>query len=136
MARVLPGLRSPRCTVQLQCLAPGVLYSQVSGHATLEAIECLMRGFDLVASEQAPVVAFHDWYQVGSYDSAAREPYVRWAQSHRSKVEAVHLLTSSKVVAMVVSVANLRLGYLESYTLPDAFNARRDAIVGQRSGRR
>ena len=93
--------------------ARGILHTRVSGHLDLDAVRHLMRCFDLVAADLTPVEAFHDWRGIEGYDTAAREAYARWSMAHRSQVFRVNILLQSRLVAMAVSVARLKLDYLE-----------------------
>jgi len=111
--------------VWASCPAPGVLHSRARGHMDRRCARHLMRCFDLVAAERAPVEAFHDWREVSGYDSDAREEYTAWAQKHRSEVKLVHILLRSKMLAMAVAVARLKLDYMMPYTDPAPFEQSR-----------
>ncbi|MCX7808851.1 MAG: hypothetical protein N2515_09595, partial [Deltaproteobacteria bacterium] len=105
---------------------------EVQGHADLALAKHLMEAFDRVAADWSPVESFHDWQGVQSYDSEARDAYIQWAQGHRPKVLRVHILTGSKLVAMAVAVAKLKLDYLEPYTDQKAFEERKFEAIWRR----
>jgi hypothetical protein len=66
---------------------------------------------------------FCDWSAMTGYASEARSKFTQWMFRHRAKVSS-HLLVTSKLVAMGVSVANLTLGgILIAYTDRAAFTA-------------
>lgn len=109
--------------------ARGILCTRVSGHLGMDAVSHLMRCFDLVAADLTPVEAFHDWRRIEGYDTAAREAYARWSMAHRPQVLRVNILLQSRLVAMAVSVARLKLDYLEPFTSEAAFEQARQAAV-------
>jgi hypothetical protein len=50
---------------------------------------------------------FHDWEQLGSYDTTARRLLTTWLLANAQNVRSADFLVSSKLVAMGVSAANL-----------------------------
>lgn len=125
----LEAIQTERFEVWASCPAKGILHTRVSGHMDLPGVRHLMRCFDLVAAEHAPVEAFHDWRGVTSYEPAAREAYASWSMAHRPQVLRVNILLRSKLLAMAVSVARLKLDYLDPFTDEAAFEKARQAAV-------
>lgn len=125
----LEPLRTDRFEVWANCPAKGILHTKVSGHINLDGVRHLMRCFDLVAAECSPAEAFHDWRDMTGYDAAAREAYTTWSAKHRSQVFRVNILLRSKIVAMAVSVARIKLDYLDPFTDDIAFEKVRQAAV-------
>lgn len=81
------------------------------------------------------VHAFHDWSQVRSYASEARERCTSFMLRHRHAFAHVTLFVSSPVVAMGVSVANLALGgIMTAVTDPAAFARAVEQARGSRTG--
>jgi hypothetical protein len=69
-------------------------------------------------------IALHDWSKLQSYTSSARAKLTDWMMQHRHGFASVHILVSSNLVAMGVSVANLALGgFLHASTDAAAFAA-------------
>lgn len=126
--------RSDHVSIVLQNPAPGILASRVSGHLDLAGAKCLMAAFDQVAASHRPVEVFHDWRGVEGYDSDAREIYTRWSAAHRGDVVRVHILFRSKLVAMAVSVARIKLPYLEAYTNEKVFLDQKQAAIWKKLG--
>lgn len=81
---------------------------------------------DIAGRAAATVKRLHifcDWAEMTGYESDVRSAFTQWAATNRSKV-TFHLLVSSKLVAMGVSVANLALGgILVGYTNRASFDA-------------
>lgn len=125
----LDPLQTSRFEIWANCPARGILHTRVSGHMDLSSVRHLMRCFDQVASECSPVEAFHDWRGVTGYDSPAREAYAAWSLAHRPRVLRVNILLRSKLLAMAVSVARLKLDYLDPFTDEAAFEKVRQAAV-------
>lgn len=126
--------RSERVSIVLQNPAPGIYVSRVSGHMDIAGARYLIDGFERVAAVCRPVEAFHDWRGMEGYDVEARELLVRWSASHRADVMRVHILLRSKLVAMAVAVARIKLPYLEAYTDEKAFLDRKQEAIWKKLG--
>ena len=60
---------------------------------------------------------------MSSYDLAAKRLLVEWTAKNRPRIQAVHVLTSSRFIAMAVSVAGLALELpMNTYTKRESFN--------------
>lgn len=117
----------------IQYPARGVVQTRALGKLTVDSARHMMRAFDRVAADAKTVEAYHDWEGIEHYASDAREEYVRWASAHREQVGAVNILVRSKMMAMALAVANLKLGYLVPFSDRDAFErARSSALLKRR----
>ena len=107
-----------RCQMGAESPKPGVLCSVVSGYATMRCVEMLMKAFDEVARESPGerIDAFHDWEGVRGYAAGVMERYTEWSKLHRDRVHKIHVLVSSRMVAMAISVARLALPYLVGFS--------------------
>lgn len=121
-----------RCQMRAESPRPGVLCSVVSGYATMRCVESLMKAFEEVerAAPGERIEAFHDWEGVRGYAAGVLERYTEWSKQHRDRVLTVHVLVSSRMVAMAISVARLALPYLMGYSDRQAF----EKVRFQRSG--
>jgi hypothetical protein len=103
-------MADPAGDIQVQRVAPGLVLTRMRGHATVEHLAPIVAA---VASElesgRRPDV-FHDWEQMIGYDTAARVAMTEWYRTIRDRVGTVHVLASSRLVAMGVSVVALAVG--------------------------
>lgn len=85
---------------------PNLVVSRVTGHATLAMAQ---RYTSLLEGEilRGPVEIFHDWSAVTGYDSDARRELNEFNARHGAAVLQAHLLVSSKLFAMGISVSSL-----------------------------
>jgi hypothetical protein len=62
---------------------------------------------------------FFDFWDMPTYDSEMRIQWTNWLAKHRARLDEIHIVARSKLVAMGVSVANLALGgIIKSYPAP------------------
>lgn len=120
------------CELWIDHPVTGILVTRATGSMTLAAARPLMDAFDEAARGNTTVHAFHDWSGVTGYTPEVREAYVRWSLQGKAKRRFIAVLVRSKLVAMGISVANLKLGYLTSFTDPNAFDLARERAIGQR----
>lgn len=108
--------------IEVQRVAPGVLLTRMRGHATLDHLEPIRAAVAReVEAGQRPDV-FHDWEDMTGYDSAVRVAMADWYREIHDRVGRVHVLTSSRLVAMGVSVVALAVGArIESHTTRAGF---------------
>jgi hypothetical protein len=67
---------------------------------------------------------FHDWSQVIGYSPYARKYLTAWLDASRGKLRSAHILFSSSLLAMGISVANAVLGHLiKAYGDSETFRA-------------
>jgi hypothetical protein len=108
--------------IQVERLVRGLVLTRMRGHATAEQLSPIMSAVaaELAAGERPDV--FHDWEQMTGYDSAARVAMTDWYREIRDQVGKVHVLASSRLVAMGVSVVSLAVGArVETYTSRTSF---------------
>ena len=120
------------CELWIEHPLPGILVTRATGSMTLAAARPLMDAFDAAARAGETVHAFHDWSGITGYTPEVREAYVRWSLQGKTKRRFIAVLVRSKLVAMGISVANLKLGYLTSFTDANAFEAARERAIAQR----
>lgn len=114
---------TPRCSLRLSNPMPGVLITSCSGHLDMVLLEHILRFSTAVYAGQRPVRVFHDWWGLTGYDPEARSRYTTWSIPLMKDTACVHILTSSRVVAMGVTVANLVLKTLTSHTRREEWEA-------------
>ena len=104
--------------------APGIFRTNVEGHLDVTMARHVVEAGDRVAAAAGFLVAFHDWEAVTGYETQARVVLTEWGVRLGKRVERVHLLVKSRIVAMGVAIAGLVLrGMLVSYTDRKAFEA-------------
>lgn len=104
------NLKTSRFTLRVWSPAPHIACTTASGHLTLEAIAPIVRCFDAVVDgTEDAVFIFHDWEKVTGYDSEARTAFVETSKGQQKRIDSVVCLTSSSIVSMAVSVANIVL---------------------------
>lgn len=91
--------------------------TRVTGRLHADFLTRFMAPIDRIMVSGQRVIVYHDWEHLTGYDSEARVRLTTWATQFFKEIEAVHILTGSKIVHMGVSVANLALrGMITSYT--------------------
>jgi hypothetical protein len=104
--------------------ARGVFVIQFSGHLTSPLAHHLMTDTNMKIAQHAPIYIFNDWSGMKSYDSDARTDLTTWAARIKPRLLGVHLLVSSKLVSMGISVANLALGgFLQAHAERTSWDA-------------
>lgn len=97
----------PRGFIEVGLVAPGVIYQTASGHGSAELARSLVTRLDELVGRAPRVLIFDDWYGITGYESDARRVIERWTIQNRPSIEKIHVLLSSKLVAMAISVSNL-----------------------------
>ncbi len=88
----------------------GVVVQQVSGHISTGLVEVSITLCErALGATKRRLLLMDDLAEVTSYDSAARVKSVDWGRVNQDKLEGVHVLLKSKLIAMAVSVANIAL---------------------------
>lgn len=87
----------------------GLLITRLKGQATLGCLGFYTSraGREMMLSR---LTVFHDWAEMTSYESGARDELKRWGKDHNDDFDHVEYLVRSKVVAMLISVAALTIG--------------------------
>jgi hypothetical protein len=110
--------------VELRISEPafGVYHSVVRGRATAGAAGALIAFGEHMLSASRRLLVFHDWEKLAGYDADARRLLTDWSQRIMPHWDGSHILFSSPLVAMAVSVASLTMrGKLTSYGLRTSF---------------
>lgn len=114
---------SAKGSLEVGFLKPGVIFQLAQGHATSDVALGLCTRLDELVTRFGKVEIFDDWYGITSYDAEARRLIERWTTVNRPAIERIHVLLSSKLVAMAVSVSNLvTQGATVAYTDRSAFD--------------
>ena len=77
----------------------------MAGNMTVEAARYLQSKIDVLIASHQDVVGFHDWWDVPTYDSAARVAWQTWLT--RAQFAGAHFLSRSRLLQMGIIVANL-----------------------------
>lgn len=102
--------RDARGRLEVSVLAPGIVFQRAEGHASAEIASKLRERLDELVARFGKIELFDDWYEMKSYDSEARRIIERWTLTRKASVTGIHVLLSSKMVAMAISVSNLMNG--------------------------
>lgn len=107
---------SPRGELSIWQPAPGVVVQKASGHANLAAAQFMVARLNAFVS-QGRVTIYDDWQLLTSYDGDARDLITAWSRDNRARIEKIHILVGSRLVAMAITVANLVTdGVSKTYT--------------------
>jgi hypothetical protein len=102
--------RDERCEVRREPSAPAVLVFRAQGHLTHAAARWIVAVADDEGPRHDRLLFFHDWEAVTGYDSRARLEITTWAVRNLSQLEGAHMLSTSRLVKMGISVGNLAAG--------------------------
>jgi hypothetical protein len=91
-------------------VAPRVAEYKVWGHFDVELADRLLAVIERDVARETRCVAFHDWSEMEDYETRARLRLTSWVIKNRQRYDAIHILSSSRLVGMGVTVANLSLG--------------------------
>ncbi|MGC4087736.1 MAG: hypothetical protein QM756_07535 [Polyangiaceae bacterium] len=106
--------------VALWSPAPSMLIIVVRGHGEAALVAPIVEHFDQL--EGSALHLFGDLDALTSYDSALRTELTACFARDRKRIVSFPILTSSKIVAMGVTVANLALGgMVTTYTRREEF---------------
>lgn len=107
--------RSARGTMTLNWTESGTMLIVVGTHGDRALAPLMTRRADLIVA-RSRIRMFFDFWTMPTYDSEMRTEWTNWLVSHRERLDAIHVVARSKLVAMGVSVANLALGgIIKSY---------------------
>lgn len=121
------------CTVRVEAPRAGLMMTVVQGRVNTDAVDGLLAGFDdIVALSDGPVTVFQDWSEVTGYTPTARPHYVAETARRIAQLGPITFLTSSSLVTMGLSVANIVLKHeLVALTDRERYESlRRAACVG------
>lgn len=100
---------TPRGTLSIWLPRPGLLVTEAIGHITAAQTHAIIAAGDEIRGE-GTLLAFHNFFGVQTYDSAARTAMTAWGYRIRASVEHVHFAIGSRLVRMGISVASMALG--------------------------
>jgi len=111
-----------RGTLVLRRPAPHVVLLIANGHGDKEMAVPILALRDVIVREAGKIAVFDDFEKATSYDSELRVKLTEWSRRNSEAMTAHHILTTSKIVAMGVAVANLALGAtIKAHTKRPAF---------------
>jgi hypothetical protein len=122
-------LSSPKATMVLTRLGPGLILLSASGHDTGQFGEAPFEWLERDMGRHGSIEIFVDMRDMFNATQIVADHWSKWIQRHRTHLRRMSLLVSSKYVRMTVEVAKLfsRTGELmRIYTDAPAFS---DAIT-------
>lgn len=109
---------------ELRELSRTVTLDRIVGVIDDELAAIINAAYDDILSRRAHPHTFHDWSGVVGYSPTARKLLTNAVEAWRGRMRSVHILVSSRVLAMGISVANVVLGgYIKAYADPQKFRA-------------
>ncbi|HWA73378.1 MAG TPA: hypothetical protein VG937_13625 [Polyangiaceae bacterium] len=110
--------RTPRGAMSLTWTEQGAIYVSVDVHGDRSLSPLMVRRADTLIA-RTRMKFFFDFWQMPTYDSEMRTEWTGFLVTHRARVDEIHVVARSKLVAMGVAVANLALGgIIKSYPAP------------------
>jgi hypothetical protein len=97
---------------QFRVVAPGVTLDRVVGVIDDELARTIAAVHDEAFDLGSRPHTFHDWSEVTGYSPFARKYLTDWLRGASPRLRSVHILFSSRLLAMGISVANGVLGGL------------------------
>jgi hypothetical protein len=97
--------------------APGILATRIDGRATVGSAGVLIVFAEGMISAGRRLLVYHDWERLESYEAEAKRSFVEWSTRVMPHWDGSHILLSSPLIAMAVSVASLtQLGKITTYS--------------------
>lgn len=116
--------RTGQSAMRLDWTRQGVMRQIVVGHGQAEFGPVVLKRWDAVLQHGGKIVMLLDYWDMATYDSDLRVAQTGWARRNLEKVESLHMLSRSRLVAMGISVVNLALGgIVTSHTARGTFDA-------------
>ncbi len=116
--------RTPGGTFELRQPSESLALTKVAGHIDEELGRIIAEAHFAMLTKTAGVHTFHDWFEASGYDSGARKTLTNMVLQLRPKLGSVHILVSSRILSMGISVANVVLGgFIRSYSERQKFEA-------------
>jgi hypothetical protein len=110
--------KTPRGAMSLRWTDQGAIYVAVDVHGDRLLSPLMTRRADTLLA-RARLKFFFDFWQMPTYDSEMRTEWPGFLVTHRARVDEIHVVARSKLVAMGVAVANIALGgVIKSYPAP------------------
>lgn len=121
--------QKPESRFELRVISPTLTLDRVVGVIDDETAQAIAANHDAVFALGNRPHTFHDWTEVVGYSPSARKFLTDWLHASRGRLSSVHILFSSRLLAMGISLANLVLGgFIQAYGDRERFgNAMRKA---------
>jgi hypothetical protein len=104
------GFRASKGELAVWTPSAKLLIVRFSGHGDKGFVAPIVQAFERLLTGPEPVTVFFDLHGMPTYDSELRTGLTGRFFDDRTRIGEFHVLTSSKLTAMGVSVANLALG--------------------------
>jgi hypothetical protein len=110
--------------------AKNVILFKITGVLIDGAEDKIVTATDDAIARYGSVHIFHDWEDIGSYKTSTRKKLTAYVASIKPRLLSCHILFSSAVVAMGISMANRILGEpLKAYSDRSRFEAALSEIL-------
>jgi hypothetical protein len=129
-------IASPRGTTHVWQPAPGLMVTRVEGVLTQRAALVIEHASRRQVADHGQMTGYHDWEQMTDYETEARVRLVAAGTALGKALRGVHVLVTSRVVALALQGANLVLGNVIPYTSRTAFEAALREALPRRRGER
>jgi hypothetical protein len=97
--------------------APGILATRVEGRASVGFAGTLIVFAEGMISAGRRLLVYHDWEGLEGYEANAKRSFVEWSNRVMPHWDGSHILLSSPLIAMAVSVAALtQRGKITTYS--------------------
>lgn len=83
------------------------LANSVEGHFDIALADQIMRRGDALVAAQGSIVVFSDWRGMTAYDSECRRQMTAWGAGLGAGLAAFHVIATSRLVQMGLSVASI-----------------------------
>lgn len=116
--------QKPESLFEMRSLSLLVTSDRVVGVIDDEVARAIAAAHDEIFALGNRPHTFHDWSKVVGYSPFARKFLTDWLGASRGKLRSAHILVSSRLLAMGISVANAMLGgFIKAYVDPETFRA-------------
>jgi hypothetical protein len=122
--------------LEVGILAPGLVHQRAEGFAEAGVARQLCARLDELVARYGTLELFDDWFAVSGYEPEARRVVEAWTKDNRAALSRIHVLVSSRLVAMAVTVSNLVTGGVSiSYSDRGAFERALDEAMTRAGAR-
>jgi hypothetical protein len=113
-------------------MAPGVLLFEETGYLVGSCADLIIQAQEQELRSSPHLTLFVDGGSLLGYDPPMRTVPTEWLKKHKDKVVAQHMLVTSKIARMGLSVAGLVLGtVIKGYTERREFELALRAVVAE-----
>lgn len=99
------------------------LANSVNGYFDLSLAEQIMRRADALVAAHGRIIVFSDWRGMTAYDSECRRQMTAWGAGLGAGLEAFHVIATSRLVQMGLSVAAILVPTLRVHDHVEKFLA-------------